>query len=117
MKAPTLCIGKGGLCNEIIAKGPRCDACEREWKDARNLRIGPKRDTHVERDVPGWRRIRAGYLRRHPRCARCGAAATHVHHVLDRALGGDSSDRNLESLCASCHNRHTALTQPRAARR
>lgn len=60
-----------------------------------------------------WRKLRAWFLRRHPLCAACEAkgrltAATVVDHVLPRRFGGTDHPRNLQPLCATCHNAKTA---------
>jgi hypothetical protein len=109
-KALTLCID----CDALVVRG-RCDACERAHKDRVNKRVGPKRDNHVEVEVRNWRMIRANYLRKHPTCEdpTCSEPATDVHHRIDRADGGDSSDANLEALCKSHHSRITARRQAR----
>ena len=63
-----------------------------------------------------WRLVRANVLRTQPLCAECGhRAAQVVHHVVDAvawmAKGESFFDRtNLQGLCTSCHNVHTART-------
>jgi 5-methylcytosine-specific restriction protein A len=54
-----------------------------------------------------WNETRARFLATHPRCERCGAPATDVHHR-DRVgpLGPRGHDpSNFEALCHSCHSR------------
>jgi 5-methylcytosine-specific restriction enzyme A len=55
---------------------------------------------------PEWKQIRNKYLIAHPRCERCGAKATQVHHRLGVARGHE--EKNLEALCQRCHSRETA---------
>ena len=56
-----------------------------------------------------WRKERAAFLARHPRCVGCGGAATVVDHIVphrgDRQLFYDHG--NWQALCASCHGRKT----------
>jgi hypothetical protein len=129
-KAMTLCLGDG--CGALVPRG-RCERCEREWKDARNLRVGPKQDTHVEKEVSNWRRIRANFMRRHIdpvrgvvlcECDRCAglprserAVAQDVHHHVDRSEGGDSSDANLRAYNHGHHSSLTAKRMPRTVKR
>lgn len=54
-----------------------------------------------------WRRIRAQYLRKHPRCVVCGADATEVDHVVSLARGGTHQWSNLQAMCKPCHTRKT----------
>lgn len=51
-----------------------------------------------------WRKTRARYLKRHPRCVQCGRPATVVHHMVRVRNGGTNDDSNLRALCAPCHN-------------
>ena len=51
-----------------------------------------------------WRRARAHYIARYPWCTVCGAPGEHVDHIIPLKLGGARLDeRNLQTLCASCH--------------
>lgn len=54
-----------------------------------------------------WRKVRFRKLVRYPACERCGKMATDVNHRVSRADGGTECDANLESLCHSCHSKHT----------
>jgi len=63
----------------------------------------------------GWARRRARQLARFPTCAKCGAAASAVDHVLARSEGGGDEAANLQSLCASCHAAKTGREGQRAA--
>lgn len=56
----------------------------------------------------GWAKIRASWLRAHPRCAECDAPAVTVDHVIARAFGGGEGGHNYQSLCDPCHKRKTA---------
>ena len=64
-------------------------------------------------------RFREGVLAREPICVLCLSASSTVadHYPLDKreliAAGMDDHDpANGRGLCAPCHNRHTAATQP-----
>lgn len=60
-----------------------------------------------------WPVLSQAFLRAHPRCARCGAPATVVDHVLPLRAGGSHDPANLQPLCAPCHNAKTARETPR----
>jgi 5-methylcytosine-specific restriction enzyme A len=47
----------------------------------------------------GWGSIRAAHLRIEPNCRVCGVRAVTVDHIVARAFGGTSDERNLQSLC------------------
>jgi len=88
-----------------------------------NLTMTPRCPEHTPRNPwtrprplpPGWRRLRASILKRDGyRCVECGAPATEVHHIVDRALGGTDHPSNLESLCAPHHQARTVAAAARA---
>lgn len=54
-----------------------------------------------------WRKLRAKYLKQHPRCVQCGAKATVVDHIVPRAAGGSDDWVNLQALCKRCHDAKT----------
>jgi 5-methylcytosine-specific restriction enzyme A len=56
-----------------------------------------------------WRKLRDYKLSINPFCQRCNQIATEVHHIIDRKDRSDLELRfnNLESLCKSCHSKHT----------
>ena len=63
-------------------------------------------------DSPAWRRVRAQYRARHPRCEACETRgrivpAAHVHHRVKVADNPSLGLRwsNLMAVCAPCHNR------------
>lgn len=64
-----------------------------------------------------WRTLRKKYISQYPLCAAHEAAdlivpATVVDHVIPMSAGGAKlSTRNLQSLCAECHNRKSAMEQ------
>lgn len=69
-----------------------------------------------------WRRFRNWYIGKHPLCARCWLAgcpvtATVVDHVVELKDGGAALDEaNVQSLCASCHNKKTAEERAKRAK-
>lgn len=61
-----------------------------------------------------WQKLRRMQLNAEPLCRACAAAgltvpATDVDHIIAKAKGGGDGFDNLQSLCASCHSRKTAL--------
>jgi 5-methylcytosine-specific restriction protein A len=68
-----------------------------------------------------WRRRRAAFLRRHPRCecdlclllpADQRPVATDVDHKVEVRDGGTDADENLRAYSHSHHSRKTARTSP-----
>ena len=60
-----------------------------------------------------WKRIRDRYIAAHPLCEQCLKAgklipAEEVHHILPLSAGGTHDERNLMSLCITCHSGITA---------
>jgi len=53
-----------------------------------------------------WRRVRAAFLKAHPRCMwpGCDALATDVDHMLPKSQGGSDSWSNLQALCHPHHS-------------
>ncbi len=60
----------------------------------------------VRLDSELYERLREQVLRRDgSRCQCCGSRSKlEVHHKEFRSQGGDDSEENLISLCASCHS-------------
>ena len=59
-----------------------------------------------------WRRIRDRILLRDKyTCQQCGhiGADLEVDHIINVAQGGADDDKNLQSLCISCHKAKTAI--------
>lgn len=60
-----------------------------------------------------WDKLRVSILARDKHlcqaCLRLGVftEARHVDHIVPKALGGDNSPDNLQSLCIPCHRRKT----------
>ena len=56
-------------------------------------------------DPASYDRLRQQILRRDGwRCQSCGTMSTlEVHHKQPRSQSGDDSERNLVTLCATCH--------------
>src|SRR5690606_38340289 len=56
-----------------------------------------------------WQKVRARFIRQNPICVECGRLAEHVDHIVPISQGGARLDeRNLQSLCRSCHSKKTA---------
>jgi 5-methylcytosine-specific restriction endonuclease McrA len=54
-----------------------------------------------------WTTIRQRQLTAVPKCERCGALATEVHHRIPVSQGGPRYlFSNLESICGPCHRAH-----------
>lgn len=93
-------------CPELVRPPNRyCEAHARQYKK----KYDP-RPSSAERGYDAdWRAFRARFLAEYPYCARCGRPATQVHHIVPLSAGGERLDwANCESLCHSCHSRHTA---------
>ena len=65
-----------------------------------------------------WRRVRAAFLRMHPRCAApehavgCDGLSSVVDHVVPRSRGGSTWDRsNWQALSKPCHDAKTRREQ------
>ena len=58
-----------------------------------------------------WRKLRAYKLSITPFCERCNDLASEVHHVIERKIRPDLelNITNLESLCKTCHSKHTSI--------
>ena len=103
---PTRCTEPG--CPRTSTRRGRCDEHAR----------APRPSAHTRallsdpRTVRAWRAARGAVLARTPLCARCGAPATEVDHVVPVADGGALLDPdNLQPLCAGCHRVKTALDE------
>lgn len=56
-----------------------------------------------------WRAMRAAHLKAYPYCVMCGGVATVADHI-EPHCGNEEvffNERNLQSLCASCHSKKT----------
>lgn len=109
VRAMRICPTAG--CPEITAGG-RCPACL--------TRAERRRGTASQRGYDGrWRTRRAAYLRANPICELDGAIASVADHyplsrreLLARRVSDPDADHRLRPLCASCHNKETAINQP-----
>lgn len=62
-----------------------------------------------------WRKVREQVLARDGgQCQSCGAAASHVDHVVPKHMGGTDEPGNLQALCSGCHAFKTAAESARA---
>lgn len=63
---------------------------------------------------PQWRRLRNAFIAKNPLCFHClkngkYEPATVVDHIIPINMGGDPLDeKNLQPLCAKCHNAKSA---------
>lgn len=55
-----------------------------------------------------WRRLSKYFRKKHPFCVECGHLAEQVDHIHPLNDGGAAFDeKNLQSLCRSCHSKKT----------
>lgn len=100
MRAARICAVPG--CSVLIRDGSYCP----EHQAQRRREHDARRGTPSQRGYGAhWRMIRARFLRKHPRCERCGGRATIAHHIVRVRDGGRHTDDNLQALCASCHSK------------
>lgn len=100
-KPPRLCG-----CGFRVPNGARCP-CQRKVDAERKARFDNTRPNSSRRGYTGaWEKARKAFLRRRPRCARCGAQATVVDHITphkgDQTLFWDQA--NWQPLCTPCHS-------------
>jgi 5-methylcytosine-specific restriction enzyme A len=99
-RAPRPCAVPG--CPRLVREGSYCAEHLAERRRSQDARRG----TAAQRGYgQHWRKIRARFLRKYPRCARCGAVATVAHHIKRVRDGGRHTEDNLMALCAACHSR------------
>jgi 5-methylcytosine-specific restriction protein A len=67
-----------------------------------------RHDRHAAGYGYDWTKRRNAHIKANPYCVLCGAKATDVDHVLNKARGGTDEASNLRSLCKRCHHRKTA---------
>ena len=99
IRPPRICT-----CGRVVPSGTRC-ACEQR----RRALTDRRRPTARERGyTSAWEKARAGFLKSHPTCTRCGDPATVVDHITphrgNKALFWDKA--NWQPLCTPCHSRH-----------
>lgn len=100
-RAPRICP-----CGHRIAAGNACP-CERAQANQRKARHDETRPSARARGYNSdWQRARRRWLRAFPYCAKCGAPANVVDHIVPHK--GDPklfwNESNWQSLCSSCHN-------------
>ena len=105
MKLPRACAYPGCMrltreryCAEHLAAG---EALERERKRAYSRRRGSRQTRGYDATYDRARKL---VLAQSPHCARCGAPATEVHHVVPLSRGGTNDVTNLVPLCRACHH-------------
>ena len=85
--------------------------CEKHSRTARRQYDKYERAAGVNKTYGrAWSRIRARYAAAHPLCEMCLkedrlTPVEEVHHILPVSRGGTHDERNLMSLCKSCHNK------------
>lgn len=95
---------------------PGKDYCEKHiamqsQKDKRKIftKRGKSGQYHSLYESSEWRKRRAMFLKKYPRCFICGAPATIADHIIphrgDLTLFYD--DNNLQPMCQRCHSRKT----------
>lgn len=102
VRAPRVC----GLCGGVHQYGERCAKAVARDRE-RKARHDAKRPSRHERGYDNdWQQLRAAHLIRQPYCARCGATATTVDHVIPirKAPERRLDPTNLQSLCTACHS-------------
>jgi len=103
-KPRRMCTTPG--CPNFAVRGGACAACL--------ARREQQRGSASERGYGArWRKLRKAFLRAHPFCARCGARATDVDHIVPRSAGGTDDWYNLQALCHACHSAKTGAQTPR----
>lgn len=94
------------ICGCVLSSGQSCEhsvARDRE----RKVRFDAQRPTARQRGYDSkWEKARAGFLAKHPKCTRCGAPATIVHHSTphrgNKAIFWDRS--KWVPACQPCHD-------------
>lgn len=88
--------------------------CEEHQKQENKRYETYQRDPRTrQRYGATWRRVRAQYVSGHPLCEQCAkegrfTPTEEVHHITPLSAGGTHEEKNLMSLCSSCHSRITA---------
>lgn len=101
VRAPRICP-----CGHRVPAGVPC-ACQERRAAERRARAEANRPTARERGYSvAWQKARAGFLAKHPNCARCARPATIVHHVVPHR--GDKlkfwNRKNWQPVCKPCHD-------------
>jgi 5-methylcytosine-specific restriction protein A len=87
-------------------------------------RADAARIDHHRYSSAAWRRRRASFLARHPRCVDCGAPATIADHapvarrvLVARGVADPDAERWLQARCKPCHQRRTVRDEGALRRR
>ncbi len=103
-------------CGRLVQRG-RCSLHQQEQLERRRQH---NREYSSQRDKDGqfysgdrWPRFRKWYLSSHPTCVECGRGGKVVDHIKPRRDFPDLAydEGNCQTLCVSCHNRRTRLTE------
>lgn len=104
------CLVQG--CPQRAVRRGRCEK-HAALAEERYAKEHPEQDDRASAAARGydakWRRIRAQYLKAHPRCMwpGCDELATDADHMLPKAQGGTDAWSNLQALC---HRHHSIKT-------
>lgn len=113
-RAPQPCPRPG--CPALLPPGGYCP----EHRRVVRRRTDEARGTAAQRGYGStWRRRRASFLARHPRCIDCGAKATVPDHdpysrrdLVAAGVADPDADEFMQPRCTPCHNTRTAATTP-----
>lgn len=116
-RCPNLVDSKVGFCKDHIRAH---EAAMARKSRSRHRTYNKHRSTTPEEAelqrfyrTGAWRRVRNDYITRSPLCEHCAQGGrvmvgTIVDHIAERRDGGDSFDqKNMQTLCASCHQLKT----------
>lgn len=106
-------------CGCVVAPGDRCPHMIQRDRE-RKARHDAERPTARERGYDSkFQKARDGFLKSNPRCERCGAPATILHHITphrgDKKLFWDR--KNWAAVCKPCHDGPIQSQEKRNAHR
>ncbi|MDU9005750.1 HNH endonuclease [Sedimentitalea todarodis] len=113
-KPPRICA-----CGHRVANGIRCP-CERKSDAERKARHDKNRKSSSARGYTGtWDKERKEFLKRHPRCKRCGGKADTVDHIIPHRGNSEIfwDRRNWAPLCTNCHSSAKQREERRSTKR
>lgn len=101
---------KAPNCPELAMKGyGRCEDHQKEfWRNDSSVKRKTGEYNTFYKKTP-WRNLRQLQLTDEPLCRECKQPATMVDHIIPIKQGGELLDqKNLQSMCDSCHARKRA---------